>query len=541
MMMKLTDVAIWVRPDADNVAVAKAPIAAGTELEVNGRLLRVRGAVTAGHRLAVARIPAGRWALQYGQPFGVSRGILPGDPITARNLVNRVPRLDAGKIQVGQFADLSPLRIEPAPTFAGFRRADGRVGTRNWVLVLPTSICSSHEAQMISMKAELSGLWSREKYPNVDGVTALPHTRGCGCTDGGQVTTAARVLARYLNHPNVAAALVIELGCEKTNLAMFQNFADRHLDDTQRFGTEELAKLNAAPRKAATEIFGKPVRTLSVQAGGTETTIQRGLELLPELLAEADKCRREPAPVSELTLGLKCGGSDAFSGLSANPALGHANDILIANGGSSLITEVSEFEGAAHLYAARCRTRAAAREIVSAVKRFDAYLRKASDGGSGDNPSPGNKAGGLINITVKSLGAMAKSGRAPVEGIVGYGQLPPHKGHWLLYGPAYDPVSVSAEVASGCQVVVFTTGRGTALGNAIAPVLKIASNSGLAARMAGDIDLNAGVVIDGTAGIEQVGRQLFDLVVATAGGQWCRAEHNKHREFMIWDEEGVTL
>jgi altronate hydrolase len=302
-----------------------------------------------------------------------------------------------------------------------------------------------------------------------------------------------------------------------------------------------VVRLTSAPPRPARRIFGKPVRTIGIQeVGGTEATIRRGLELLPELLAEANKCRREAVPVSELSLGLKCGGSDAFSGLSSNPALGHASDILIANGGTSIITETPEFTGAEHLYARRCRTRDGARQVFAAMKRFRDYLRRAGHE-MVENPSPGNKEGGLLNITIKSLGSLAKSGTGPVEGVIEYGQLPPHRGHWMLYCPSYDQISTAALVASGCQVIAFTTGRGTGIGNAIAPVLKIASNSDLAARLKGDVDLNAGAITEGAADIEGVGRQLFDLTLATASGQWCRAEHNKHREFLIWDEEGVSL
>jgi len=540
-MTRLEDVAIWVQPATDNVAVAKAAIARGTVVVADEQRICVTADIKMGHRFAVKAIPAGEWARQYGQPFGVSRGIGAGEPITAENLENRIPHLDAQTLPVGNYADLSGLRITPTPTFQGYRRTDGRAGTRNWVLVVPTSMCASHEASTISLLAEANGVWSRDKYPNVDGVSAIPHTQGCGCPDGGAVVSTVKMLSRYLNHPNVAAALIVELGCEKTNLAIFQNFALRYLEQLEEMSGSEVVRLTSAPPRPASRIFGKPVRTVSIQeAGGTEATIQRGLELLPELLAEANKCRREAVPVSELSLGLKCGGSDAFSGLSANPALGHASDILIANGGTSIITEVPEFVGAEHLYAGRCRSRDGARQVFEAMKRYRDYLLRAGHG-MDENPSPGNKEGGLINITIKSLGSLAKSGTGPVEGVIDYGEPPPHRGHWMLYCPSYDQSSTAALVASGCQVIAFTTGRGTGIGNAIAPVMKIASNSEMAARLKGDIDLDAGTIIAGTADIESVGRQLFDLTLATAGGRWCRAEHTKHREFMIWDEEGVSL
>lgn len=536
----LSQVCVVVDAARDNVAVAKTHIVAGTEVRWNGVKIRVRGDVAPGHRLALRAIPKGEWVRQYGQPFGLSRGIALGEPITDTNLESRVPQVDPATNPIQQFNDLATLRFPEAPTFMGYRRGDGRVGVRNWVLVVPTSMCSSHEARMISMRAEMNGAWSREKFPHVDGVTAIPHNFGCGCPDGGQVSATVKMLARYLNHPNVGAALIIELGCEKTNLAIFQNFADKHLDNPTIHGSD-IVKMVYAPPKSATRIFGKPVRTIGVQGcGGTEKTIQRGLELIVELAAEANKAEREKIPITELSVGLKCGGSDGFSGLSANPALGHASDLIVANGGTTIITEIPEFFGAEHLYAQRARSRQGAMQIFHAMDRFAQYAARAHRTMS-DNPSTGNKEGGLINITLKSLGALAKSGTAPVEGVIDYCAQPPHRGHWLLYCPSYDQESTPALVASGCQLVCFTTGRGTGIGNAIAPVIKIASNSEMAARMAADMDINAGGVLDGSETVETVGMRIFEEILAVAGGKLCAAERNQHREFMIWDEEGVSM
>ncbi len=538
--IEISRVAIVVDAERDNVAVAKSHVAAETEVGFNGATIRVSAYVGAGHRFAIRPIPAGDWARQYGQPFGVSRGIALGDPITDANLESRVPQVDPATNPIKQFNDLTIQRFNEIPSFLGYRRADGRAGIRNWILIVPTSMCSSHEARMISMMAEMNGTWSREKFPNVDGVTAIPHNFGCGCPDGGQVTATVKMLARYLNHPNVAAALVIELGCEKTNLAIFQNFADKHLDDPAIRGSD-IVKMVHAPGKSATRIFGKPVRSIGVQGcGGTEATIRRGLELVAELCAEANQARRESIPITELSVGLKCGGSDGFSGLSANPALGHASDLVVANGGTTMITEVPEFFGAEHLYAARARSREGAMQVFAAMDRFAKYAARAQRTMS-DNPSAGNKEGGLINITIKSLGALAKSGTAPIEGVLDYCALAPHRGHWLVYCPSYDQESTPALIASGCQLVCFTTGRGTGIGNAIAPVIKIASNTEMATRMAADMDVNAGTVIDGRETIEQVGKKIFDEILAVASGKICAAERNKHREFMIWDEEGISM
>jgi altronate hydrolase len=547
---RLEDAAVVVDPTRDDVAVARQPIAAATPLASDqfGTLI-VKTDIAMGHRFAVRSVPKGTWIKQYGQPFARSRGIMAGDPINADTAENQVPHVDAGSIELD--TPLLPPWEGPRPTFMGFRRPDGRVGVRNWVLIVPTSMCSSHEAATIALRAEMGGLWSREKYPNVDGVTAIPHTRGCGCpdmeprTDGaeqsmGVVEASMRMLGRYIEHPNVGAVMVIELGCEKTNL----NAVGKYV----AIGAGEHASAGGGPRGKSIIDFGqrhgKPVITLSVQnSGGTAGTIRRGLELLPQLLEEANRSTRTPCDASELAVGLKCGGSDAFSGLTANPALGAASDLLVRAGGTTLITEIPEFFGAEHLFAARARNRAVAGEIFAAMQRFRRYVERVG-GSMTENPSPGNKEGGLLNITIKSLGALAKAGTAPVEGVIDYGQLVWDRGRgglWLLYCPSYDQESTPALVASGCQIVCFTTGRGTGIGNAIAPVIKIGSNGALFKRMAGDIDLNAGVILDDNRAIDQVGRDLFDQILAVASGQPVKAEENGHREFMIWSEEGVSL
>jgi altronate hydrolase len=545
---RLEEVAVVVDAARDDVAVAREAIAAGTVLASDrfGRIV-LSADVAMGHRFAVRAVAAGTWVKQYGQPFARSRGIRPGDPINAETAENQVPQVDARSLELA--TALLPPWEGARPTFMGFRRVDGRVGVRNWVLIVPTSMCSSHEASTIALRAEMGGAWSREKYPNVDGVTAIPHTRGCGCPDmepragsdgadglTGVVEASMRMLGRYIEHPNVGAVLVIELGCEKTNLSAVGKYI--------ALGKGE-ATSGGGPRGNALVDFGqqhgKPVYTLSVQScGGTAGTIRRGLELLPQLLEEANRATRTICDASELAVGLKCGGSDAFSGLTANPALGVASDLLVRAGGTTLITEIPEFFGAEHLFAARARSREVAAEIFKAMERFRGYVERVG-GSMTENPSPGNKEGGLLNITIKSLGALAKAGTAPVEGVIDYGQLVRERGLWLLYCPSYDQESTPALVASGCQIVCFTTGRGTGIGNAIAPVIKIGSNGALYKRMAGDIDVNAGVILDENASIEQVGHELFEQILAVASGKPVKAEENGHREFMIWSEEGISL
>jgi len=314
--------------------------------------------------------------------------------------------------------------------------------------------------------------------------------------------------------------LMIELGCEKTGLATFDAYFGEDLSTRYR----------------------KPVLRLTIQEiGGTQATLKQGLALMPDLLSEADKTSRGPAPLSALSLGLECGGSDAFSGLSANPALGHASDLLVQAGGRGIISETPEFSGAEHLFAQRAINREVAADVFAMVARYREHA--ALHGRTlEDNPSPGNKAGGLLNVTIKSLGSQAKSGSAPVQGVMEYGDWVWERdsaGVYMLNTPGYDPPSVTGLVGAGCQIVCFTTGRGSVFGNAIAPVIKIGTNDALYERMSANIDINTGGIIRGNASLPNIGRAIFDEIVAVASGKRTKAELNGHREFMLWNNEGL--
>jgi altronate hydrolase len=525
----LYQLAIVVDPERDNVAVAKSFIPADTAVLWQGRTIVVRADTPPGHRFALCPVPPGEWVRQYGQPFARSKGLAPGDPVNDDTVESVVPQVDAQQLEL-QTPQLAPWE-GAALTFHGFHRPDGRVGVRNWVLIVPTSMCSSHEAAQIALRAEAQGVYTRERYPNVDGVTAIPHTGGCGCpypqagaTERGTMENTLRILAQHIGHPNVGAVLLIELGCEKTNLAAFDDY----------FGVNGLAAR-----------YGKPVLRLSIQEdGGSQAVVARALALLPELLSAANQTSRQPAPLSALALGLECGGSDAFSGLSANPALGQAGDLLVRAGGRSVISEVPEFFGAEHLFAQRAVNRKVAADIFALLEWYRAHAAARGGHSMTENPSPGNKEGGLLNITIKSLGALAKSGSAPVVGVLDYGDWVwdhADSGVYMLNTPGYDPPSVTGLVGAGCQIVCFTTGRGSVFGNAIAPVIKIASNDALYARMPGDMDVNAGVVISGEESMPEIGRDIFHAILAVASGRWTKAEQNGHREFNLWEIEGLLL
>src|SRR5678815_1619094 len=515
-MTPISEYAIIVGPN-DNVAVVKKETFVDLEVLLpNGSLVKLRDAVPPGHRFATRDIPAGEFVTQFGQPIGTSLGIQSGAQITHANMSNDVPLI----------RDLPDSLHTPPPdyipeseraTFMGFRRSDGRVGTRNDVLIVPTSMCASHEAQQISMIAEFT-LYNRDKYPNVDGVVAIPHNKGCGCQDGSTIEVMLRTLSNYADHPNVGGVILIDLGCEKTNLSQVEKYLLRR-----------------------EKSFDKQVAKIGIQeVGGTQAAIQQGLKDVEQMLTEVNRAARAECSVREIVLGVKCGGSDGFSGISANPSLGRAADLLVRSGGTVLITEVPEFCGAEHLLACRAKDVETGRAVYRMV---DWYKEYASKFGAvlNNNPSPGNIAGGLLNITIKSLGAIAKAGTTRVEGVIEYAATPTNRGLNLMQGPGYDQESTPGLVGAGATVVVFTTGRGTTIGNAIAPVIKLASNSRVFSRMSNDLDLSAGGVIDGTETIDQVGQRVFDHVVAVASGEQAKAELHKHREFQFWAEQTVSL
>src|SRR6185503_3971124 len=429
----LSEYAIIVDP-RDNVAVVKKETSPGLRVCLpDGHTVCVTAAVPPGHRFATRSIPQGDYVLQFGQPIGTSLGIEQGAQISPNNMTNDVPIV----------RDLPDNLHTPAPdyipeaeraTFTGFRRPDGRVGTRNFILIVPTSMCASHEAQQISMMSEFL-LYNREKYPNVDGVVAIPHNKGCGCQDGSTIEVMLRTLANYADHPNVGGVILMDLGCEKTNLSAVEKFLTKREKPIQ-----------------------KPVFKIGIQdVGGTQAAIELGLKEVEKMLPEVNECRRQEFPVSELVLGVKCGSSDGFSGISANPSLGYCSDLLVRSGGTVLLTEVPEFCGAEHVLASRAKDAEIGRKIFRMV---DWYKEYASKFGAvlNQNPSTGNKAGGLLNITIKSLGAIAKAGTTRIEDCIEYAEVPSHRGVNLMQGPGYDQESTPGLVAAGATVVVFTTG-----------------------------------------------------------------------------------
>src|SRR5688572_19858666 len=500
----------------DNVAVVKNETSDGLAMVLpTGDMVMLSAAVPPGHRFATRDIARGEFVRQYGQPIGTSLGIAKGEWISHDNMTDDVPVV---RDLVEDLYNPAPQYLDDVATFQGFRRPDGRVGTRNYVLIVPTSMCASHEATQISMMAEFMH-YSREKFPNLDGVVAIPHNKGCGCQDGSTLDIMMRTLSNYADHPNVGGVILIDLGCEKTNLSFVEKYLTKREKPIQ-----------------------KPVYKIGIQdVGGTQAAIEMGLKYVEEMLPEVNKNVREDVPMGELVLGVKCGSSDGFSGISANPALGYCSDLLVRSGGTVLLTEVPEFCGAEHVLAHRAKDADTGRKIYAMV---DWYKEYASKFGAvlNQNPSTGNKAGGLLNITIKSLGAISKAGTTRVEDCIEYDETPSHRGVNLMQGPGYDQESTPGLVAAGATVVIFTTGRGTTIGNAIAPVIKLASNNGVFERMSRDIDISAGNIIEGTESIEEVGTRVFEHLRQVASGEiLARAEENKHREFQFWAEQTVSL
>jgi altronate hydrolase len=393
--------------------------------------------------------------------------------------------------------DYKPTEFVATPaTFMGIKRADGRVATRNYVAIISSVNCSAHVSRKI---AEYFTGERVADYPNVDGVFALTHQTGCGMASTGEpVEVLRRVLAGYATHPNVASCLMIGLGCEANQINdLLAAQGLKRTDQLQPFTIQD--------------------------TGGTRKTIQDGIARIKELLPEANKVKREPCPASHLILGLECGGSDGYSGISANPALGAAADLLVKHGGTAVLSETPEIYGAEHLLTRRAVSRTVGEKLIERIRWWEDYTSKLG-GDMNNNPSPGNKAGGLTTILEKSLGAAAKGGTTGLMDVYKYAERMATKGFVFMDTPGYDPVSVTGQVAGGANIVCFTTGRGSAYGCKPSPSLKLATNSALWDRQEEDMDINCGVVVDGKASVEEVGRQIFELILKTASGQPSKSE-----------------
>ncbi len=509
--------AVQLRPD-DNVAVAARPLAPGTELRINGHAVTVSGRAGAGHKVAVRPIGKGEPVRKYGQIIGFASEDIPaGAHVHVHNLT---PGSFARDYAFGHDLPPPPPRAEPR-SWQGFDRGDGRYGTRNYVAVISTVNCSASTSKYISERIRSSGLL--RDFPNVDGVVAITHKAGCAMQyDGPDHKQLDRTLAGFARHPNVAAYVLVGLGCE-TGQAV-------HLIEGQG-----LVRLNGSAGRDP----GPTVLTIQ-ECGGIGKTVDAGVKAVAELLPRVNDTKRTSLDADKIVLGTNCGGSDGNSGVTANPALGVASDLIVAQGGTSILGETPEIYGAEHLLTRRAVSREVGEKLVERIKWWEWYTGLFG-AEINNNPSPGNKEGGLTTIYEKSLGAVAKGGSTALVDVVGYAEPVRAKGLVVMDTPGYDPVSMTGIVAGGANVLVFTTGRGSVFGCKPAPSIKIATNTPLYEHMSDDMDVNAGVILDGTP-VEEVGRQIFEEILAVASGKKTKSEINGvgEEEFAPWSI-GPTL
>ncbi|MEZ5816228.1 MAG: altronate dehydratase family protein [Hyphomicrobiaceae bacterium] len=487
----------------DNIIVAVDAVPEG----MAARGIRATARIPRGHKMASSPIAEGQPILKFGQIIGfATEQILPGAHIHTHNCAFAAFERDYAFCQDARPADILP--VEQQATFDGFRRANGKCGTRNYIGVVTSVNCSATVARFIAEAANRSGLLA--DHPTIDGVIPLVHSTGCGIdSDGETFEVLKRTTWGYATNPNMAGVLVVGLGCEGFQIARMKD----------AYGIVE------------SDTF----RTMTIQdTGGTKKTIAAGLDAIRSMLPIAGQARRETLPASELMLALQCGGSDGYSGITANVALGVAADILVRNGGTAVLSETPEIYGAEHLLTRRARTREVGEKLVEIINWWEDYTARARMS-MDNNPSPGNKAGGLTTILEKSLGAAAKGGSTPLNAVYRYAEPITEKGFVYMDTPGYDPVAATGQVAGGCNVLAFTTGRGSAYGCKPTPSFKLATNTDIYNRMIDDMDINCGDIVDGVP-IEQKGREIFEFMLKTASGEKTKSEQLGYgdAEYVPW-------
>jgi altronate hydrolase/galactarate dehydratase len=489
---------------SDNVVVALHDLRPGET--VPGIATPLAGPVARGHKIAAAAIAPGESVLRYGQIIGVATAaIAPGEHVHSHNL-----GMGEHDRDYAFSTDLRPLPPVGAPRqFLGYPRADGGVGTRNYLGVLTSVNCSGSVARFICEGIEREG-WLAD-FPNVDGVVPIVHGTGCGMSGRDEgYDTLFRTLAGYARNPNFGAILLVGLGCEVLQIPDLIGKARLRADGNFRYMTIQ-------------------------QTGGTRRTIERGSAMLREMAGAANAAARAPAGLEHLMVGLQCGGSDGYSGITANPALGHASDLLVAHGGTTILSETPEIYGAEHLLTRRAVTPEVGAKIVERIRWWEEYT--ARQGGEMDNnPSPGNKKGGLTTILEKSLGAVAKGGTAPLTQVYRFGEPITERGFVYMDSPGYDPTSVTGQIASGANLIAFTTGRGSVSGYKPTPCIKLATNTEMYERMAEDMDINCGDIISEGVSIEAKGREIFEMFLRVASGEKTKSEQLGFggAEFVPW-------
>lgn len=500
----------YIRLDAsDNVITVTKPMEAGSKVED----VTTSTMIPRGHKLATKAMVKGEAVRKYAQVIGYAiQEIAAGDHIHVHNIEFR--NTDAAYEYATDLRPATMVPEEQRDTFMGFRRPNGKIGTRNYIGIVTSVNCSATAARMI---ANAFGSDELAAYPNVDGVVAFVHGTGCGMAgDGDGFDALQRVMWGYARHPNHAGVLMVGLGCEMNQIDWL----------LEAMGLKD----------------GPLFQAMNIQdVAGLRKTVEVGIAKVKAMLPEANKFVREPCPVSELMVALQCGGSDGMSGITANPALGYACDLLTAQGGTGVLAETPEIYGAEHLLTRRAKDRKTGEKLVGLIRWWEDYTAR-NKGSMDNNPSPGNKKGGLTTILEKSLGAAAKGGTTPLNGVYKYAEPVTAKGFTFMDSPGYDPASVTGQIASGCNLVAFTTGRGSAFGSKPSPCIKISTNTIMYERMRDDMDINAGDMLSDGVTLEEKGREIYELLLRVASGEQSKSELQGlgNYEFVPW-QIGATM
>jgi altronate hydrolase len=527
---------------ADNIAVAKVTLPAETVVMMDeGRTMPpivCHQLIPSGHKFAIRPIQQGEIVRRYGSFIGYAKqDIGLGEHVHVHNLGMGVELRDTNALQsVGQDyafgADYKPVEYVPASqrrTFMGYKRADGRVGTRNYIAVISSVNCSAHTVRKMAQHFTPDKLAA---YPNVDGVIAIAHGLGCATRVGGDdYKLLQRVLAGMALHPNVGAYLLVGLGCETNQVGeIVENHA---LAQKAAPGVKRLSHAHTP------SVANLPITMTLQENGGIAKTVQAGIAMIEQMLPLVNEMQRTPQPISELVVALQCGGSDGWSGVTANPALGVACDEIVRQGGSVNLAETPEIYGAEHLLTRRAINQAVGEKLIEKIHWWERHAAMHNVE-INNNPSTGNKVGGLTTIYEKSLGAAAKAGNTPLTDVYGYAEQITAHGFTFMDTPGYDPVAATGQVAGGCNLLVFTTGRGSCFGFKPTPSIKVASNTPMYVRMADDMDVNAGKIVDGVP-MQAVADELFELMLAVASGQQTKSEAQDvgEDEFQPWSLGGI--
>lgn len=496
---------------SDNVGVCRQLLSAGEQIASENGILEAQEEIPFGHKVALQHIAEGQSVTKYGQKIGTAaKDISAGSWVHCHNV-----KADVEEQEFRFSTDLrQPDRPAQSATFLGYRRPDGRCGTRNYIAVISTVNCSATTAKYVAAELAREDL---ADFPNIDGIVPIVHKGGCAMEfQGSDHQQLNRTLAGFANHPNVAACLILGLGCETAQAGILQ---------------QELPVVTLGPSKDT----GHLPLTMNIQEqGGVRRTVRAAVAALKELLPAANDVQRVPIPVSELKVAMECGGSDGNSGITANPAVGVASDLLVAHGATTILSEVPEMYGAEHLLTERAVSEKVGRALLERIAWWVDYAKRHG-GRIDNNPSVGNKRGGLTTIAEKSLGAIAKAGTSPLTAVYRYAERISEKGFVIMDSPGFDPASITGKVAGGAQVVVFTSGRGSCFGCKPAPTMKVATNTPMFQRMNEDMDLNAGTILEGTS-VQEVGEQIFQEIVAIASGKKTLSEQQGigDEEFCPW-------